>query len=139
MTPTELLAELHRRGISVHLTDAGHLRLTGPTEAALTPALLDEVKAQRRELVALLVAENGGPIDAGSGARPVSPDTPAAAAPPVGASGLLGWLLWAGLAAVGVVLGAGYLVGRAAASAPEAPSPAPMAAAWPYRGQSWDW
>ena len=139
MTPTQLLAELHRRGIRVRVTGDGRLRLTGPTEAAITPALRDEVVSQRQGLVALLAAEVGGPIDAATGARPVSPDTPAAAAPPVGASGLRRWLLWGGLAVVGVVLGAAYLVGRGAASAPEAPSPAPVPAAWPYRGQSWGW
>ena len=139
MTPRELLAELHRRGISVHVTDDGHVRLTGPVEAALTPALRSEVVSQRQGLVLLLGAEDGGPADAATVERPVSPDTPAAAAPPGGSSGLLGWLLWGGLAALGVGLGAAHLLGRPAASAPAAPSPAPLPGGWPYTGQRWVW
>ena len=141
MTPTQLLAELHRRGINVRVTGDGRLRLTGTTEAALTPALRNEVEAARQELVALLASEVGRPAEAASGAHPVllDPALPANTPSADNSSGLPGWLVWGGLAvAVGVVLGAAYLLGRPAAAAPEAPSPAPLPTAWPYNGwQSW--
>jgi hypothetical protein len=125
----------------VHLTGDGHLRLTGSTEAALTPALRGEVEAARQELVALLASEVGRPADAATGAHPVllDPAAPATTSLADNSSGLPGWLVWGGLAVVVAALGAAYLLGRAAASAPEAPSPAPLPAAWPYGGQSWNW
>jgi TubC N-terminal docking domain len=137
VTAIELLAELHRRGITVGATGDGRLRLTGPAEAALTPALRRNVEALRRELVALLAAEVGGPTDAATAARP--PDAAAPVLPAQGSSELSGSFVWSGLAVVVAVLGAAYLIGRtSAAPAPEAPPPAPMSA-WPYSGQSWDW
>ena len=138
MTPGELLAELHQRGITVDVADDGHLRLTGPAEAALTPALRDEVVARRLALVALLGPAIVGQTEAGTAVRPVPLDTAASAPPAGGSSGLPGWLRWCGLAVVAIV-GVVYLVGRAAAPAPEAAAPAPLPATWPYSGQSWSW
>ena len=129
MSPAELLAELHRRGIAVHRTDDDHLRLTGPAEAALTPALRAEVEAQREALVTLLAPPLSG---SGDGASAAAPDAPSA-----GASALPGWLLAGALAAVAAALGATYWVTRPAAPAPQVPSPAPLPAGWPYGGQSW--
>jgi hypothetical protein len=139
MTPTELLAELHRREIAVHVTDDGHLRLTGPAEAALTPALRAEVEAQHQALVTLLAPPQGGSGDARTVARPSLRD-PAVSAPPAdGTSAVPGWLPWVGLAVVAAILGAAYLLGRPDAPAPPAPSPASAYAGWPYGGQSWNW
>jgi hypothetical protein len=140
VTPAELLAELHQRGIEVHLTSDGHLRLTGPAQAALTPALRGDVATQRPALVALLAPEVAEPADAGTDARPVSQDRAESALPAEGSSGAPGWLLWGGLAVVVVVLGAAYRLARPApAPAPEAPSPAALPATWPYSGQRWNW
>lgn len=140
MTPTELLVELHRCGITVHTTGDGHLRLTGATEAALTPALRDEVATQRPALAALLAPPVSGPAEDGTAVRPVSLDTAAPAPPADSSSGLPGWLVWGGLVVVAAILGVAYLLARpAGAAVPEAPSPAPPPAAWPYSGQSWYW
>lgn len=120
MTPTELLAELHRRGITVRATGDGHLRLTGASEAALTPALRRDVEAQRLELVALLAPE---------GSERTAP-------PGEGSSEVPDWLAWGGIAALVAVVVV-YLIGRpSAAPPPEAPPP-PVG--WSYDGwQSWD-
>jgi hypothetical protein len=139
MTPTELLAELHQRGISLRVTDDGHLRLTGPAEAALTPALRAEAETARQALAALLTPEVGGSGEFATAVHPALPDTDALALPADGRQGLPGWLLWAGLAVVAAILGAAYLLGRQAAPAAKAPSSAPLPATWPYSGQSWGW
>ena len=128
MTPTELLAELHRRGIAVHRSDDDHLRLTAPAEAALTPALRAEVEAQREALVTLLAPPLSGSGDGTTAAAPDAQET--------GASALPGWL-WGALALVVAVAGATYWFTRPAAPAPQVPSPAPLPAGWPYGGQSW--
>jgi hypothetical protein len=150
VTPTELLAELHRRGIAVRATRDGHLRLTGASEAALTPALRRDVEAQRSDLVALLAREGSGPTDAGTAMRPLPQDTAAPAPPPVdrlpgsertappaeGSSEVPGWLAWGGIAALtAAVLGVVYLIGRpSAAPQPEAPPPPGAAYRPPWAG-----
>lgn len=51
----ELLAELHRRGIKLRLTDGGALDVLAPA-GALTPDLQTRLKAARADLVALVAA-----------------------------------------------------------------------------------
>ncbi len=152
MSPADLLAELHGRGIAVRATSDGHLRLTGAAEAALTPALRRAVAAQRPELVALLATEGSGRAGAASALHPLPPDAAAPrpqpadqhpsgeqTAPPGEArSRVSGWLGWglAGLAAA--ALAVAYLIGRPSEAAQdEAPAPSPVPG-WPYTGwQSW--
>ena len=86
MSPTELLAELHRHGITVGVTSDGRLRLSGTSEAALGPVLRAAVQAQRAELLALLAGPpepQAGEVAAApvSGQRTVSRRTSAGTRP----------------------------------------------------------
>lgn len=54
MTAATLLSALARHGVTVALLDDGALRLTGP--AAPPAALLAELRAQKRDIVATLAA-----------------------------------------------------------------------------------
>ena len=89
MTASDLLERLLERGISLSATADGRLRLTGGSEAALTPQLRGEVQAQRAELLTLLTTPNEKGVrlssrPAGAERPPAQPPLPASATTVVG-------------------------------------------------------
>ena len=125
MNAADLLAELGRQGIAVAATPDRHLRLTGSSEAALTPELRAAVEAARAALLVLLAASADGVSGATTASRSTDPS---------GVPDGFGWAV--GGATVVVLIGAAYVFWRTS-QAPARPTP-PSAllprGGWPYIG-----
>jgi hypothetical protein len=128
MNAAILLAELRRRGITAQVTPDGRLRLTGPSEDALSPELRQKVAAQRADLLALLRTRAEGQ---GETAR-TQPDESDGTIP--------AWLGWVAAVVGAILLVGSYLAARAPAPTVRQPTAPPPPPAFPLGGpyDSWE-